>query len=167
MSKKKFTDGLESLFGETAEKKHEEDQLVLFEESRKSSRKTGDSERRASSGKDFTSDLQSFLAEAFEDSFEEQLGSEGGESSSREQRTRRRPRPASGGLDALIRSTIQPRMEEPATGPTRRITLIIDRQKLEKLKNIAHKKKSYLKDVIDEIVSEFIQHYEAEKGKIK
>ncbi|MFM9952228.1 MAG: hypothetical protein ACKV1O_30130, partial [Saprospiraceae bacterium] len=69
------------------------------------------------------------------------------------------------GLDALIRSTIEPETMNIQEYPTRRIVLTFDEEKIEKLQKIANVKKTVLKDMISEIVSNFIRTYEKKKGK--
>ena len=65
------------------------------------------------------------------------------------------------GLDALIRSTIEPKpVEPPVEKNTKRVTLVFDKEKLSKLKSIARAKRTYIKDIIDDMVSEFIVQYE-------
>jgi hypothetical protein len=52
-------------------------------------------------------------------------------------------------------------------GNTRRLTLVFDESKLNKLKSIARMERSYLKDIIDEIVEGFIKEYEVKKGVLE
>jgi hypothetical protein len=52
-------------------------------------------------------------------------------------------------------------------GNTRRLTLVFDESKLNKLKSIARMERSYLKDIIDEIVESFIKEYEVSKGVLE
>jgi hypothetical protein len=52
-------------------------------------------------------------------------------------------------------------------GNTRRLTLVFDESKLNKLKSIARMERSYLKDIIDEIVESFIKEYEGKKGNLE
>ena len=70
------------------------------------------------------------------------------------------------GLDALIRSTIGSASMEVSYTPTKRITFIFENNKLEKLKTIAKKEKAYIKDIINGIISSYIQEYEDKKGKL-
>ncbi len=167
MAKKRFTDGLESLFEEPRDKKPAGNELLLFpvEEKPASSAKTPRKEKgKKSPGKSFTNDLQSFLQEAFEEAFEERLQPKKN-SSPAKKRVKKRRRKARSGLDALIRSTVQPSSLELLDKPTRRLTVTFDLQKLEKLKNIARLEKTYLKDIIDEIVGEYISKYDQKKTK--
>lgn len=161
MAKKRFTDGLESLFEEPKEEKSKGKDLLLFPiektetvESVPKSKKT--------TAKTFTEDLQSFLQEAFEESFEEQDAAKE-DSLQEEKRIKKRRRKPLSGLDSLIRKTVEPKSMDLLEKPTRRLTLTFDHQKLEKLKTIARLEKTYLKDIIDEIVGEFIEEYEQKK----
>ena len=145
MAKKRFTAGMESLFGDTQEPL-EADRLLSGKKSEK--------EPKTSKGK-FRDDLTLFLKEAFEESIEEQL----------EQKAKGQPKvsksgKSKGGLDALLRSTIEPTQLKLQNKPTRRLTIAFDEQKLKQLKSIARERKVYLKDIIDEIVGEFLSDHE-------
>lgn len=161
LSKKKFTAGLESLFGDFSEDTLEEQQEVAGQEEKKHSRRRpAASEERSASGKDFTSDLQSFLEESFEESLERQL-KVSDQKPGRRGAGARRPRPT--GLDALIQRTVEEsalRTDSPHAGFGKRITLLLDQEKLEKLKEIARQERTFLRNIIDEIVSEYIDAYE-------
>ena len=66
------------------------------------------------------------------------------------------------GLDALIRSTVEPKVQFDQNA-TRRLTLQFDERKLEKLKTIARMEKTLLRDIIDGIVEEYIARWEKQK----
>lgn len=160
MSKKKFTAGMDSLFG-GLEDQHKEQESVSGKETKRSDKTSKAKKDEARKG--FKDDLHAFLREAFEESLEEKL---------------KEPAPAKttgkskagkpmGGLDALLRSTIEPSKMKLQNKPVRRLTLSFDQQKLEKLKHIARLEKTYLKDIIDEIVEEFIEEYESSNGPIR
>lgn len=80
---------------------------------------------------------------------------------------KKRSRRPTGGLDLLIRSTVEPVAVTDADTHTRRVTLLFDPKKLEKLKTIAKLERTYLKNIMDELVQDFIQHYEKQKGKLE
>ena len=69
------------------------------------------------------------------------------------------------GLDNLIRQTID--LKEITTDETsgkKRLTVAVDRPKLEKLKTIARLENAYLKDLLVQLIDEYIQEYTKEKG---
>lgn len=168
MAKKRFTEGLESVFGAAAEDTLQEDSPLLGATRRKEEPREEEGSKRTHA-KDFSSELEAFLKGAFEESFEEQY-------EKREQKRqpisgnpevkKRRHKPMSG-LDALIRSTVEPENIRVQERNARRITLTFDPEKLEKLKKIARLEKTYLRDIIDEIVAEFLESYEQEHKKDK
>lgn len=166
MAKKRFTDNFESLFGDPMEELQPESK-----EKRAAGQASGDDsveadeDSKKGGGKTFTDSLQSFLSETFEESFERQLA---------EAEKKKTPVPAPkprrrrSSLDMLIRSTVEPskvEIEEGDEARRRRITLTFEPQKLEKLKNIAKIERAMLKDIINELVGDYIRQYETEKGK--
>lgn len=165
MSKKRFTDGLESLMGESSASKAQVKELLLFPEMAKE--KPAPKYEKKPSQKGFAAELQSFLTEAFEESFESQMSvlerdiDSPPQQASASKSVRRPP----SGLDALIRSTLEPDTINVQEYPSRRIVLTFDEAKIEKLQHIAQLKKTVMKDMISEIVSNFIRTYEKKKGK--
>ena len=174
MSRKKFTDGWEGLF-ESASDNASGQTLLLFDlpesETAKSHRhaksQTAESvaESHKHTGKSFASDLESFLQEAFEDSFAEQTQQRTDAEPEPDAKTRRRP--AARGLDALIRNT----MEEAHTGvegssaAVRRLVLFLDEHKIARLKSIARSEKTVLRSIVDQIVAQYIAEYERRHGE--
>lgn len=118
---------------------------------------------RRSHGKKFSDDLQIFLQEAFDDSFEKYLDPNYVHDDSSNKKRSLKPM---AGLDAILRSTVDPKSMRLGPGNTRRLTLVFDESKLNKLKSIARMERSYLKDIIDEIVESFINEYEVKKGHL-
>ncbi|MEY4135142.1 MAG: hypothetical protein ACOYOO_04105 [Saprospiraceae bacterium] len=168
MSKKKFNEGLESLFVEM-EQEASAAKSALLESSDAggrgpaSGKEGGTAAQKRPVGKKFGEDMDSFLKNAFEESFERQMRSDFSQTD--EAAIKRRSHRPVGGLDALIRNTVQPQEVHFDENATRRLTLVFDEQKLKKLREIARQEKTYLKDIIDEIVAEFIQSYEKKKKK--
>lgn len=160
MSKKKFTAGLESLFTEgdaVADELQQEDSSLLFPSEGKL--KKGKKEKKKKSSKNFTDNMQDFLTDTFEESFERQMAKRKEKPSPNKIIKKRSRRPISG-LDLLIRSTVEATGMEMDEKKSRRITLVFDTDKLDKLRSIARDKQTYLKNIIDDIVSEFIDDYE-------
>ncbi|MCB9275449.1 MAG: hypothetical protein H6564_15500 [Lewinellaceae bacterium] len=168
MAKKRFTEGLESVFGAASEDTLQEDSpLLSTTRPKESPDEKGEGHARHSHAKDFSSDLEAFLSGAFEDSFEEQYEQREAKRqpiSANPQVKKRHRRPMSG-LDALIRSTIEPENVRVQERNARRVTLTFDPDKLDKLKKIARLEKAYLRDIIDEIVSDYLDDYEQSHKK--
>lgn len=161
MSKKRFTDGLESLFSSSEDAGLQSNTLLSAEskpaKSSASSSAASPEGSKKSQGKRFTDDLQAFLLEAFEESFERQTQQIPAESE-----IKKRSNKPMEGLDALIRSTVEPKMQFDQHN-MRRLTVQFDERKLEKLKTIARLEKTLLRDIIDGIVEEYISRWEQEK----
>ena len=178
MSKKRFTMGMENLLHEASQSSP-----VFDSESPKNQQVSLPTEGntrpvegisligeqtvtplRRSHGKKFSEDLQTFLQEAFDDSFEKYSDPNYIQDDSSNKKRTLKPM---AGLDAILRSTVDPKSMRLGPGNTRRLTLVFDESKLNKLKSIARLERSYLKDIIDEIVEEFIKEYEVQKGLIE
>ncbi len=157
MSKKKFTDGLESLFGKTSEDPFQEDSPLLVttggEVEKKPARRPA---RKRSTGKSFTSDLDSLFEQVVREKVKEEVSPDERHSKTR----KKRPKPVSG-LDALIRRTSNFEPEAFESAIKKRVTFVFDKQKLIKLKKIAKTEKAYLQDIIGSVVSDYIEAYEA------
>lgn len=161
MSKKRFSEGLDDLFSDAHAGQHGN----LF---------AGDtavapSHERKSVHKNFMADLDSLLQEALEESLERY------ESNQPDTTTPSGKTKATGanisyrapltGLDALIRQTID--VQEIATDEEtgkKRLTVTVDRSKLEKLKAIARLENSYMKDLLIHLIDEYIEEYTQQKG---
>ncbi len=164
MSRKKFVEDFGKLFGEEDAEILSDDSVLLSGKSAEDKKRV-QLKSRTSHGKNFASDLESFLEEAFEESFEEHFQNESKPPQIDTQIKKRSRRPL-GGLDSLIRSTVEPSSIEIQELPTRRITLVFDQRKLDKLKTIARLERTYLKDIIDDIVEDFLDAYETQKGEL-
>ncbi len=153
MAKKKFTDDFDSLFSGMGEDSMPAEALKAADKQPEHS----DDDTR-NEGKNFADDLQSFLEDAFEETLTEQLS----ETSNRKKsKTKKRSRGSLGGLDMLIRSTVSMDEVEVRSGKhTRRVTVLIEQEKLEKLRTIAKTEKTIVKDVIASIVEEYLDQYE-------
>lgn len=178
MSKKRFTMGMENLLHEASQSspvfhsespKNQQVSLPTEENTRPVEGISLIGEQpltplRRSHGKKFSEDLQTFLQEAFDDSFEKYSDPNYVQDDSSNKKRTLKPM---AGLDAILRSTVDPKSMRLGPGNTRRLTLVFDESKLNKLKSIARLERSYLKDIIDEIVEEFIKKYEVQKGLVE
>ena len=177
MSKKTLKDGLESLFGKPAASVEEETAFMgdnVLPEGKKSKktsqRKASDNRSRSGSSKSFTADLESLFQTVVKESVVEEkkkaarqkkrtLGTSHTDTGNLEKG--RRPM---SGLDALIRTTVDPNKKEiqRAVVPKekKRVTFVFDKKKLLKLKTIAKLEKAYLKDIIGGLISEYLEEYD-------
>jgi tRNA A37 threonylcarbamoyltransferase TsaD len=116
--------------------------------------------RRAS--KNFTSDLDSLFQEAFTEAVEEKLDKLKRDSGlqdpfAADERAYKKPL---SGLDALIRQTVDSSLAALDHAAVKRLTIMFENQKIEKLKTIAKQERSFVKDLVSGVLSEFIDNYE-------
>ena len=178
MSKKRFTDGLESIFGEVHEETFDRGLLVEKKKAKaaghaesKSKSKSPVSKKR-SSRKNFTTDLDSLfdgsgLSEIVDEKLKERAAPRKnlkGKTKSMEH-TKRVRKPLSG-LDALIRQTLETGSLSYDPTAKKRVSFTCEKAKLDKLKRIARQEKAYLKDILGDIVASFISEYETKKGQM-
>jgi len=159
VSKKKFKAGLESLFGDTGG----EDQLPgirpLLEEEEKAKAKTARLNRKRTkrrSSKNFTSNLEGLFHSALDKEYKESVPPT--TTTKRDTRVKKRSERPVIGIDALIRRTSEENKEEVmGSSPIKkRLTFILEKKKIEQLKSIAKSKKAYLKDIVDDIISSYL-----------
>ena len=140
MAKKRFTDNLSGLF-EDDNYLIGDDPMAVNEEVVEVSVpvKTKKAKKKISS-KNFTQNLDVFL----------------GDDTRRSKSPRRRT-----GLDYLIRSTVEDdpdrEPQEPAKPDTKRVTLVFVKDHLLTLKEEAKARKMYLKDVVQEMVAQYLE----------
>lgn len=175
MSKKSFTDGLESLFSSAREEKALKT-LARPKRKERASRlvAAGDPEeeapateqdhekggRRSGHQKTFALDIEAFLEDVLNESIREEL--------EREQRPSEQPPKAPeehSGIDALIRSTLETSEMEVHPGKTKRVTFFFDAGKVERLKAIARQENVYMREVISRIVAEYLAKHERNTGE--
>lgn len=171
MSKKKFKAGLESLFGEPviggmSPFLVEEKEVAVKEEVKKEREKIPAKKplikriKKRSNSKNFTSDLESLFSNALD---KEQINQQKHSSPTISKKPTEKPII---GLDALIRKTSEGNYETKyaSTPLKKRLTITMERKKLEELKSIARKKKAYLRDIIGELVSDYLNHIDIDKA---
>lgn len=164
MSKKRFSEGLDDLFS-SSHASHGE----LFGNAVVMTSPTGAGERKPSAHKSFMTDLDSLLQEALDESLERYESNQPDSVSASSKTKANSPNAlrdaARSGLDTLIRQTID--VQELTTDETtgkKRLTVAVDRPKLEKLKAIARLENAYLKDLLVNLIDEYIEEYTQEKG---
>ena len=117
---------------------------------------------RRTTSKNFTSDLDSLFQEAFTEAVEEKMDKLKRESGlqdpfAADERAYNKPL---SGLDALIRQTVDASLASLDHAAVKRLTIMFENQKIEKLKNIAKQERSFVKDLVSGVLSEFIENYE-------
>jgi hypothetical protein len=119
--------------------------------------------------KNFTSDLDALFRDAMSEAVEERVTkikrSVGIEDDPFEESARLFKKPLSG-LDALIRQTMDTSLAGMEHAAVKRITLLFESAKIDKLKNIAKLERAFMKDLVQGVISEFIVDYEKRKGAI-
>lgn len=159
MSKKKFKAGLESLFGDTG--MHDQlpgiRPLLVEEEAAKESAARPKRPKKRSS-KNFTSDLEDLFHNALDKEYKEKTEKSPAVRSRRDTKIKKRSERPVIGIDALIRRTSMENKDEVVISSPlkKRVTLTLEKRKVEQLKSIAKSKKAYLKDIVDEIISEYL-----------
>jgi len=159
MSKKRFSEGLDELF-RIGQESHSEtlgQAVVLTAPSVMRNRKV-------LGHKSFMTGLDTLIQEAMDESIERYESSQpdSAPASSKTKATISNTlrAPARNGLDMLIRQTIdvQEVAMDESTGK-KRLTVAVDRPKLEKLKAIAKLENAFLKDLLISLIDEYIDEY--------
>jgi hypothetical protein len=164
MSKKRFSSGLDSLF----EKSNEQGAVAeVGTPSPPPSVSELEVEVKAAvmkrtTTKNFTSDLDSLFSEAFTEAVEEKVEKMRREAGINDpfSSPRENARKPLSGLDALIRNTVDTSLAGLEHAPVKRLTIMFENQKIEKLKNIAKQEKAFVKDLVNDVLTEFITNYE-------
>jgi hypothetical protein len=149
MSKKKFHDGLDDILRDSSD-------LPM--------QGGPGSQERKPVGKNFLTDLDSLFREAMDETINRQTPTSP-QSPTGKSANQQATRPALSGLDSLIRQTIRiEEINEEDENGKKRLTVAVDRQKLEQLKIIARLENSYLKDLLVNLINEYIDEYRKNKG---
>jgi hypothetical protein len=166
MSKKRFSSGLDDLFNDNDTV---EQMSTMYSSGESASPFSRVSERKTGT-KNFVSDLDALLQEAIDESFEKyeaRTGISSGKSKSTVSIASAAPtahRAPLSGLDALIRQTIDVREITADELGKKRLTVSVDKPKLDKLKTIARMENSFLKDILTSLIDEYIDGYTQTKG---
>ncbi|MCB0703785.1 MAG: hypothetical protein KDC34_00685 [Saprospiraceae bacterium] len=137
MSKKNFLTNMDHLFEGLGSGTLSESRVPEVRVRDKGSSKT-DSGRKLSG-------LDALFQSAFEDGMNRPRGT-------------RKPLPKSG-LDSLIRQTVESSKVSVDYGARKRVTFLFEEDKLDQLKQVAREENKYLKDIISQIVSEYLDRH--------
>lgn len=156
MSKKKFSEGLDELLSDQSIETSTDWGYASDSPTRE--RKTG--------SKNFMDDLDDLFHQALDERFE-QLEAEPPTASTPRTKSKSTiaQRSSMSGLDGLIRQTIdiQEITADEASGK-KRVTVAIEKAKLLQLKTIARIENAYLKDIMVQLIDEYLEKYQANKG---
>lgn len=144
---KKFSDNFDSLFDN--EKGHEAEKDA----------------QQGDNADSFVSGLEALLEESLQESLEEEQAADDNGSGKKPKRkiTRKISPKAYKGLDLLIRNTLKPNEEKARKianrqlEAKRRITVLLEEENIEQLREIAKMEKSYIKDLVSQIVKEYLE----------
>ncbi len=156
MSKKRFSEGLDDLFKDAAAEQGYREVRVPPTE-------------RKGTHKNFLFGLDALLQEALEESLEKYESNQPDSTTPSARGKSAAPEAFHSkhltGLDSLIRQTIdvQEINTDEATGK-RRLSVAVDKSKVEKLKTIARLENSYLKDLLVTLIDGYINEYTQRKG---
>lgn len=149
MSKKKFSQGLSELLDDVSGSLGDLDQIA----------QTPTAAPRRHGSKNFFADLESLMEEAMHDG--ETQGPADEKQPSYKSKSERAQAGLAGGLDMLIRQTISFEEQSAASGDDkRRITVLVDRQKAERLKQIARTQNAFMKDLIARMIESYIESFQ-------
>jgi hypothetical protein len=158
MSKKKFSDGLDSIFSDI----HEEVMATTYvlRDSPKADAEERSAKMERKGGKNFSSNMDDVIMKSFVTNNENQNKEEDDNSNIRYSHVKKQRTPLTG-IDGLFSRSIE--YGDLDNDVKKRIVLILENQKVDKLKAIAKKEHLFLKDVIVQSVSSYIERYE--RGK--
>lgn len=158
MSKKKFSEGLEDLLKD----------LEAFNEEEAAAQPPAPAGRRQpgvrSNLKSFASELETVMQDDDrEEAPESSAPSAALQGKSKSHEAIRRA--LFHGLDSLIRPTIDVQeMDSDEQAGKKRLTVALEKVKLEKLKMIARMENSFMKDILISLINEYIDRYSRDKG---
>jgi predicted metal-dependent hydrolase len=148
MAKKKFKLGLGDLL----------DNAMDNNSSKVESNKRASNAAKRTSSKKPSKSFSDNLDDLFQEAIEESLQENADKIKKKNRTTSKRKKPMFG-LDALIRETVESSSVEVTPSNTKRVTFVFDEEKINKLKQIARLKKAYVKDIVDEIISEYLKEH--------
>ncbi len=156
MSKKKFTDGLESVF-DSSENESGSMMATVLQETRQQEERIIKAARKG--GKNFSSDIDDVIMNSFVTNHTEVSNNDDyNDFHYSNKKAQRRPL---NGLEALLTRTMD--YGDLDNDTKRRIVLILEQHKVTRLQEIAKEEQLFLKDIILKSVSFYIDQYDKRK----
>jgi len=109
---------------------------------------------KSSSKKDFSTSLESLFEEAITEAVQEKA--EQVTEGKAIKKDKRRTKPVFG-LDSLIRQTVE---QSEIKSDKKRVSFTFETQKIEKLRSIAKLEKARIRDIVNELITDYIQQHE-------
>ncbi len=162
-TKKSFSSNLDNLFGKRLFEDNEQDNPVMFDgEEEKGQKQKGnvaaktksEKSKPKSSRKSFSNNLEQFFKESLD-------GIMDGVVTDVKQSNTQKDGKRAVGLDLLIKRTTSADTQQPVKSRkphTKRVTLVLDNEKLEELKRIAKKQKKPLRQIVEDLVEEYLDN---------
>lgn len=155
-NKKSFADGLDMLFTQTLEDNLQDNPSMLDveqpSEKKKKRTKKSTTKSRKTSRKSFSTDLELFFKESIESNIEGAEVTEIKRNIVKDNKNRKAI-----GIDVLIQRTANPTKAAPVKPSTKRVTFVLDKTKIEGLKNVARSQKKYMKNIISDLIEEYLK----------
>jgi len=157
-NKKSFSDNLELIFQERLEDDDARDELVLPTAKKKTPPKKKTSRKSKNNRKSFSSNLEQFFKDNIEGILDDVLDNEIADTK-RELLDKDKGNRKPVGLDLLIKRTREavPEAQPKPNKTTKRVTVVLDAQKLDALKRIAKEEKRRLQQIIGELVNDYLR----------
>lgn len=158
-NKKSFSSNLESLFEQTLYEDNLQDNpsvLITKEPKKKSpknSKRKKSTKKKKSNRKSFSDGLESFFKESIEDIM--------GEDTTVAEVKRgiiKQGKKKAIGIELLLQRTVQgvEKMPRTKSSKTKRVTFVLDAQKIDQLKSVARKEKKHMRQIVDALIEEFL-----------
>ena len=161
-NKKKFSEGLEHMFQTSLFEGIFDNEEQPAAAPVKAAVAPLQDRQTAAPTKSFATSLEQFLNETIEEIVEEKISDiqENGVEAVRS--TKSRSNKPSIGIDLLIRSTVE--NAEVFDNGKKRITFTFEKDKVEKLREIADNERSRIRDIVEDLINDFIQGYRWKEG---
>ena len=164
-NKKSFSSNLELLFQERLEEEDGQNGLFITADvvtPAKEAAVAPKKKARSNKRKSLSNNLERFFKDNIEGILEDVLDSEVADTKRQLSGQEKRPRKPVG-LDLLIKRTTEavPEAQPKANKTTKRVTVVLDAQKLDALKRVAKEEKRRLQQIISELVSDYLRETDA------
>jgi retron-type reverse transcriptase len=159
-NKKSFSSNLESLFEQTLYEDNLQDNpsVLITEEKDQEEKKTTKKSKKTttkkkSNRKSFSDGLESFFKESIED-----LMGEDTKVAEVKRGIIKQGKKKAIGIELLLQRTVEGIEKAPKAkqSKTKRVTFVLDAQKIDQLKSVARKEKKHMRQIVDALIEEFL-----------